>query len=48
MLVRRTDEVEDDDADLIIEVRHYSSTVCANWTLQVQGNTVVSTANCFD
>ena len=48
VLVRRTDEVEDDDADLIIEVRHYSSTVCANWTLQVQGNTVVSTANCFD
>jgi hypothetical protein len=35
-----------DDMDVVIEVRHWSSSVCAPWTLQVIGNTAVSTETC--
>ncbi len=45
--VRRDDFVGSDDSfDVIVEVRHYSSTLCANWTLTVQGNTAASSETC--
>jgi Putative metal-binding motif len=36
----------DDDFDVVIEVRHVDSTICAPWTLTVTGNTSVSTETC--
>jgi hypothetical protein len=45
--VRANDEFAiDDTIDIIVEVRHFSSTVCAFWDLQVTGNTSVSTTTC--
>ena len=36
----------DDTFVVIVEVRHYNSTVCANWTLDVYGNVSASAATC--
>jgi len=45
--VRRDDSWGADDTFyVIVEVRHYSSTLCANWTLTVQGNTTASSESC--
>jgi len=45
--VRRDDSFGSDDSfEVIVEVRHYSSTDCANWTLTVQGNTTASSETC--
>jgi len=42
--VRRDDSFGfDDDFYVYVQVRHASSTVCANWTLSVSGNTSVTT-----
>lgn len=41
-----TNAATDNSFDVIIEVRHFSSTVCADWTLTVTGNEFVSTATC--
>lgn len=45
--VRRDDSwASDNSFDVIVEVRHYSSTLCANWTLTIQGNTAASSETC--
>ena len=45
--VRRDDSFAINDSfDVIVEVRHYSSTLCANWTLTIQGNTAASSETC--
>jgi len=35
-----------DDFTVIVEVRHFSSTMCAYWDLTITGNTVASTETC--
>ncbi len=35
-----------EDHDVVIEIRHFSSSYCANWQLTVTGNTAVSTVTC--
>jgi hypothetical protein len=32
--------------DVVVEVRHWTSSVCAPWTLTVTGNTTVSVETC--
>lgn len=45
--VRRNDTFGiDDDFYIYMQVRHASSSVCANWTLRVSGNTVATTETC--
>ena len=45
--VRRDDSFAINDSfDVIVEVRHYNSTLCANWTLTIQGNTAASSETC--
>jgi hypothetical protein len=45
--VRSNDDLGPDDTfNVIIEVRHWASTVCANWNLAVTGNTSVGTETC--
>jgi len=47
VVVRADDSWGSDDTFVVIvEVRHYTSTVCANWTLDVYGNVSASTATC--
>lgn len=36
----------DDTFDVIVEVRHYNSTLCANWSLNVTGNVTATAATC--
>jgi hypothetical protein len=36
----------DDTFDIIIEVRHYDSNICAYWDLTVTGNLAVSNETC--
>ena len=36
----------DDTFEVIIEVRHYASNLCAYWNLNVDGNTTVPSATC--
>jgi hypothetical protein len=35
-----------DDFDVIVEVRHWDSTLCASWQLTVTGNTLVADTTC--
>jgi hypothetical protein len=45
--VRRNDTLGSDDTfDIIIEVRHFSSNICAYWDIQVDGYALASTATC--
>jgi len=45
--VRRDDSwAVDDSFDVIVEVRHFASNLCAYWDLTVTGNTTVSTTTC--
>jgi hypothetical protein len=47
--VRTNDDLgPDDDKQIVIEVRHWASNVCAPWSLTVNGNTAVTTENCPD
>jgi len=40
------DSFQTDDMDVVVEVRHFNSSVCAVWTLTVTGNTPVATETC--
>lgn len=44
--VDRTVPPMDDSFDALIEIRYFSSTVCAPWVLEVRGNIGTSTAAC--
>ncbi|MBI5486991.1 MAG: DUF4215 domain-containing protein [Deltaproteobacteria bacterium] len=44
--VARDDTSLDDTFDVIIEVRHVASSICGNWTLQVDGDTPAMTITC--
>ena len=47
VLVRADDQFGvDDTIDVIVEIRHFASDVCAYWQLEVVGNSAVSTATC--
>jgi hypothetical protein len=47
VVVRADDEMfVDDTFDVIVEVRHFNSTVCANWNLNIFGNITASAATC--
>lgn len=46
--VRRNDSFASSDTfDVVVEIRHASSTACGDWELTIQGNTSVATATCF-
>jgi hypothetical protein len=36
----------DDTFDVVIEVRHFASNMCAYWSLEVSGNEAVGAATC--
>jgi hypothetical protein len=44
--LRKNDSGATDTFDVLIEVRHYETTVCAPWTLTVTSDTAVATPTC--
>jgi hypothetical protein len=44
----RTDDdlITTESHDIVIEIRHFQSSYCANWSLTVRGNTAVSSVSC--